>query len=727
MKMTKSTLPTQKHLQQTFKLQQDQSDCGVASLLSLINYYGGTSTLEKLRETSGTNTQGTTLLGLYQAAKQIGFEANGCEADIQALIDHGEPVILHVLIDDRLQHYVVCYGHEKEHFVIGDPAKGITTYSVAELEKIWVEHKCLTLAPAANFVKSNKIKTAKKEWLIRLIKADYSLLGTSLILGIGIAVLGMVMAIFSQKLIDEILPSNDVKKLITGIGLVTVLLVVRVGLMAMRQLLLLRQSKDFNNRIIDAFYSALLHLPKSFFDTRKIGELIARLNDTGRIQRVISQVAGNVIIDGLMAITSLVFLYIYSWQAGIIATINLPIYFLLIYRFNAKIIIAQKEVMSDYALSESNFISTMQGVAVIKNFSKQALFANVNQIIYGSFQEKVFALAKINIRLTLISGLSGVIFLIGILSYTAFQIYNNTLTIGELMAILGMASALLPAVANLALVAIPINEAKVAFDRMFEFVNIPSEENKPSESLIFESLKVENVSFRFPGRKQILENISIEINQNEFIAIVGESGSGKSTLGQIIQQFYTVESGTIKVNDVLNFNTVGINTWRNIVGVVPQDIHLFNGTVLDNICLSDTSKEAEKIVEFCKDYGFDQFIEQLPQSYITIVGEEGINLSGGQKQIIALARALYNKPQLLLLDEATAAMDRVTEKFMLNLLTQLKSKMAVIFISHRLHILKNRSDKIYVLEKGRVIAKGNHDNLLKTDNIYSKYWKEIEE
>lgn len=714
-----------KELNKTFILQQDQSDCGVACLLSLINYYEGTNSLEKLREISGTNTQGTTLLGLYEAASKVGFNANGCEATIEALIEHGKPVILHVVTEKQLQHYVVCYGYENNQFIIGDPAKGILKYTTKELAKIWVQGKCLTLIPTADFIKSKKLKAAKKDWLIRLIRDDYSLLSTSLVLGIGIAVLGMVMAVFSQKLIDDILPSNDVKKLITGIGLVSVLLIVRVGLMAIRQFLLLRQSKDFNNRIINAFYSTLLYLPKSFFDTRRIGELVARLNDTGRIQRVITQVVGNIIIDGLMAITSLTFLFLYSWQAGAIATISLPIYFLLIYRFNPKIIKAQKEVMSGYAHSESNYINTMQGVTIIKNFNKQELFANINKLIYGSFQEKVFTLGKINIRLTLISGIAGVLFLISILSYTTFQIYSNTLTVGELMAVLGMASTLLPAVANLALIAIPINEAKVAFDRMFEFINIQSEENKPIEKLTFESLELENISFRFPGRKQVLHDVSIKLRKNEFISIVGESGSGKSTLGQIIQQFYFPESGLIKVNNKLNFTEIGTTTWRNVVGVVPQDIQLFNGTVLDNICLGNSNEEAEKMVQFCRKYGFSTFIEQFPQGYITILGEEGINLSGGQKQIIALARALYNNPQLLLLDEVTAAMDRVTEKFVLNLLIRLKSKIAVIFISHRLHILKNISDKIYVLEDGKVKAEGNHLEILESDNIYSEYWKEL--
>jgi len=714
-----------KRIKKSFIQQQDQSDCGVACLLSLINYYGGTSSLEKLREISGTNTQGTTLLGLYQAANNVGFNAEGCEADIQALIKHKEPLILHVLIDKRLHHYVVCYGYKESHFIIGDPAIGIIKYTIKELERIWIEHKCLTLEPTVKFIKSNKIKLDKRNWLIRLIKDDYPLIGTSILLGIGITILGMVMSIFSQKLIDDILPSDNIKKLITGISFVTVLLIVRTGLISIRQFLLLRQSKDFNNRIINAFYNTLLYLPKSFFDTRKIGELVARLNDTGRIQRVISQIAGNVIIDGLMTITSLVFLYVYSWQSGVIASISLPIYFLLIYRFNSKIIIAQKEVMINYANSESNYINTMQGISIIKNYNRQKLFTNINQLIYGRFQDKIFLLGKINIRLTLISGIAGVFFLISILTYTSSQVYYNTLTVGELMAILGMASTLLPSVANLALLSIPINEAKVAFDRMFDFVNISSEENISSKKLIFKSLEIKNISFRFPGRPPILNNISIKVSRNEFVAIIGESGSGKSTLGQIIQQFYLPESGTININNTITFDKIGTNTWRDVVGVVPQNIHMFNGTIVDNICLSSTKEEAEKVLKFCREYGFSQFIEQLPQSYITVVGEEGINLSGGEKQIIAIARALYNNPQILLLDEATAAMDRLTEKFVLNLLVQLKSKIGIIFISHRLHILRNISDNIYILDKGKIKAQGNHKTLLKSKNFYSEYWKDI--
>src|SRR5690606_37939732 len=208
----------------------------------------------------------------------------------------------------------------------------------------------------------------------------------------------------SQKLIDDILPSKDFTKLITGIALVTFLLLVRVLFTALRDYFLIHQSKDFNNRIIDSFYASLLHLPKPFFDTRKIGELVARLNDTQRVQRVISMIASNVVINILVTIVSFGVLFYYSWQTGLIDSVSLPFYFLLIYSFNSRIITAQKEVMQGYALNESNYITSIQGIATIKNNNRQDIFKKINQIIYGNYQDKTFNLGKINVRLSVFSG-----------------------------------------------------------------------------------------------------------------------------------------------------------------------------------------------------------------------------------------------------------------------------------------------------------------------------------
>ncbi|WP_299113089.1 peptidase domain-containing ABC transporter [uncultured Winogradskyella sp.] len=715
---------SKKQLQDTFILQHDQSDCGVACLLSLINYYEGNNSLEKLRELSGTTKQGTTLLGLYQAASQLGFTAQGNEADIQAVINHKEPLILHVVIEKRLQHYVICYGYENDKFIIGDPAKGIITYTKEELENIWISKTCLTLTPNDNFVKAETTTNDKKQWFLSILKEDYRLISFSILLGLGIAILGMAMAIFSQKLIDDILPSKDFTKLITGVVLVAFLLLVRVLFTALRDYFLIRQTKDFNNRIIDSFYTAILHLPKPFFDTRKIGELVTRLNDTQRVQSVIKMVVGNVVINALVTIVSLGFLFYYSLQTGLIAFVSLPFYFFLIYSFNKRIINAQKGVMQGYAMSESNYITSMQGIATIKNNNRQSMFQKINQLIYGNFQEKAFNLGKINVRLSVFSGVFSVLFLIGILIYTSIQVYDETMQLGELMAILGIAGSLLPSVASLALITIPINEAKVAFNRMYEFASIEKESLGKTAITTFENLNVKNLSFRFAGRSQLFKNINLSISKNECVAIVGESGSGKSTFGQILQKFYPFESGAIIVNNKNNLKDINTNDWRDVLGVIPQDVTIFSGNVITNILLGKEDS-LENIEQFCKDFGFEDFIKSLPQGFATVLGEEGINLSGGQKQIIALMRVLYKKPQLLLLDEFTSAMDRKTEHFVLQLLNKLKEDITIIFISHRLHSLKHIADKIYVVENGQTLINGTHLQLLKTENFYSDFWKEL--
>jgi ATP-binding cassette subfamily B protein len=376
-----------KHIQKAHTLQLDLSDCGVACLLSIIKLYNGTQSIENLRKLSGTTKLGSTLLGLYQCANQVGFTAEGCRANVQSLVAHEQAVILHVVIENKLQHYIVCYGYDKQNgFLIGDPAKGVYTLTEEELDKLWVSKQCLILSPNEKFVTTKEAVKFQKKYFLDLLKEDYKLLAFSVIIGVFVAGLGMAMSIFSQKLIDDILPSHKINKLISGIILLTILLLARVGFMILREFFLLQQSKDFNNRINNQFYSSLLHLPKPFFDTRKIGELVARLNDTGRIQSVIKMLASSLIIDVLGSVISIVFLFIYSWQVAVISLVSLPLYFYIIYRSNKKIISAQREVMQGYALNESNYIASMQGIATIKNNNRQEIFGKVNESIFGNFQ-----------------------------------------------------------------------------------------------------------------------------------------------------------------------------------------------------------------------------------------------------------------------------------------------------------------------------------------------------
>jgi ATP-binding cassette, subfamily C, bacteriocin exporter len=321
------------------------------------------------------------------------------------------------------------------------------------------------------------------------------------------------------------------------------------------------------------------------------------------------------------------------------------------------------------------------------------------------------------------SGLSSVVFLIGILVYTSIAVFNKEMKLGELMAVLGISGSLLPSIANLALISIPINEAKIAFTRMFEFASIEKEKEEGVAIPTLESIQINNLSFRFAGRSELFSNLNIQIEKGKLTAIVSESGCGKSTLGQILQRFYPFEKGEIVVNNKHQLIDIELKKYRDLIGVIPQEITIFNGSVIDNLLLSKT-ENPENLMQFLQEYGFETYFDQLPQGLGTLLGEEGINLSGGQKQLIALARALYKKPQLLILDEATAAMDRNTEQFTINLLQKAKQNCAIFFISHRLNMLKNTADTIYILENKTITVSGNHQELMQTSNFYSDYWKE---
>ena len=311
--------------EKTFTLQQGQSDWGVPCLASVIKYHGGVQTLEKIRELSGASIEGVSLLGMFQSAVKLGFDAEGLKAEsVENLYDLSHPVILHVVIENSLSHFIVFYGFKSDKAIIGDPAKGVTTYSKEQLNEVWKSKSLLSLIPNSTFVKKKAINDEKKKWIIELIKDDLHLLLIALVLGIMISLLSLSSAIFSQKLIDDILPSGNKTKLVASLSLFVVILIVRSSITYLRGLFVIRQTKDFNERIIDQFYHKLLRLPKYFFDTRKIGELIARMNDTRRIQSVISFIAGNIVIDFLIIITSLGFLFTYSIVIGNVLVFSIP-------------------------------------------------------------------------------------------------------------------------------------------------------------------------------------------------------------------------------------------------------------------------------------------------------------------------------------------------------------------------------------------------------------------
>lgn len=710
-----------KKVEKVHVIQKDQSDCGVASLLSIIKYFGGDEKLERLRELSGTTKQGTTMLGLFQASNEIGLTVEAYEADIPNLIEQTEPCILHIIKDKKLQHYVVFYGMKDEKLIISDPAEGVKLVSKEELEEQWQSKALLLVKKTDDFNEVQEIKSRKSEWLKELVKDDIEILGLALALGIFITVLSLSTAIFSQKLIDVILPKRDLTKLLLGAGFLAILLIGRSGLSYIRQLFIIQQSKDFNNRIIQRFYSLLLKLPVPFFLNRKTGDLIARMNDAQRLQQTVTVLFATLMIDILMVAVASVYIFTQSYLLGVFALLSVPLFFLLAWFYNDPILEGQKQIMAAHAANESNYVDTIQGIATIKVANKEPFFSKLTNTVYGFFQDRIFDLGKIGIQFWLLTDLIGIIFIVGMLVFSSLLVLSGDILIGALVAIFQMISQLIPAANKLALTNIQIQEARVAFDRLYEFTFIEPEYILEKECTILESIEriqVQGLTFRFPGRSLLLKGIDFEVRKGEMITLLGESGCGKTTILQILQKFYKPENGKIIANGNFDFDEISVKNWRSKIAAVSQEVKIFNGTLLDNICLGNPQEHAEKVIQFCRENGFSNYFESFPQQYATLLGEEGVNISGGQRQLVALARALYQEPDMILLDEATSAMDRNTELDILENLLSLNDKMGIILVTHRVQSARF-GHRAYIIENGEIKDKGQPWELARRENFFS--------
>jgi ATP-binding cassette subfamily B protein len=367
--------------------------------------------------------------------------------------------------------------------------------------------------------------------------------------------------------------------------------------------------------------------------------------------------------------------------------------------------------MVSNAATEGLLIDFIQGVNDIKMANKQHGFKQSIQMMYGIFQQFGYKLGVLGAQYGLIAQIISTLTSVSLIIFGVTWVLNGQLTLGELMAVMTIGGIIISSTASLSGVNIRLQEAGVAFERFYEFLKAKPE-FEPDEKLpevkkpnLDSHLQIKQLSFRFIGRKKLFDNISMEVNRGEIITLFGEVGSGKSTLIQLLQKHYRPESGEILFNGK-SINEYSTPLWREYIGVVSQQIKIFNGSVGDNICLGNFFEERKSVMQFCEDYGFSSFFYHLPQGLDTLLGEDGINISGGQQQLIALARALYRSPSLLLLDEPTSSMDSKTEQFITNLLQQKANQFAILMVTHRMYLAKI-STRIYCLENGILI----HNNL----------------
>lgn len=671
-------------------LQQDQSDCGPAALSTVVKIYGGQIDLETIRSLSGTDSSGTTLLGLYEAAADCGFDPEGVEMDFDTLTTLGEICILHTKNKDQEDHYIVYLGCDsrRKRIFIADPASGFNSVDYESLDGVWVSKIALLLTPNEKFTSKKGKNREKLKWFIAELRKDEVILYLSLFLGIIASILGLSMAIFMQKLIDNWLPAQKWANIFLGIITLSVILISKVAITYIRQLFVLFQSQNLNNRLTTHFFKKLLFLPKSFFDSRNTGDLVSRINDTQRIQRSIVTIGGSLAIDFIVVITSLVFLIFYYWKIGLIVLSFIPIILYVYWKFNTPVKEVQDLVMKSYAATESSYIDTIQGIDTISEYSAQSLFQKITMDKFDNYQKNILKLGKVANQFVSSSELLATIFNLALIGVICFLVLNNQVSVGELVSILSIVGIFFPSLSRLSQINVITQEAKIAFDRIYDLVNLEIKTDEVVDEFNIDdinTLQLVDISFRFRGRPVLFEVVNFRLVKNEILCLRGASGKGKSTLLQLILKNYTPESGEILINGH-NISKITQSSLRNHISIVNQDIKIFNGTVLHNILLN-SSISLEDFFEFVRNNRFEIFFDSLPNGFLTQIGEQGVKLSGGQRQMIGICRALIKNPSLILLDEATSAMDRDLEKLIVESILKIKDRTMTVWISHREEIL----------------------------------------
>lgn len=684
-------------LNRIFEAQHDESDCGVSCLLMIVNFFGGVSTREYLRQYSGTSIDGTTLLGLIQAADSIGLFSEAFEADLNSLKQLKSPTILHVQKNSQYDHYIVCFCWNGSHFIIGDPEIGIVSITDKDLLEIWKSKILLTFEVTEKFQKEKESNFKKIDFIQKFFLNNQNLIIATLTLGFFISFFGLSTAIFIEKLIDVLIPSGDNTIVLLALLTWGALLISRSVFIFIRERFLINLSLNIQYFLIKDYLRKILNLPKTFFDTRKTGDLSTRLNDIERIQSSLMRLVGEDIIEVLTLVCAISFIFFYHSQVGFFLITLIPVYFIFIYLVQQRIYNYNNLVMQSYANAESDYLDSVTGISTIKNANKQSIFL---KRIFDRFGMYLSNSKKLNLFIAnykISQDLLGILALVYIVLFSVSLVFSGNLQVGDLIAIITIVSISFASVTKLAVSISNFQESRVAFERAYEVISLDDEfeiqaiDKKNDYKL--NSINIVNLSFGFPGRENLFEGVSLKIEKGSSTFLFGSIGSGKSTLLQILQKFYSPNSGWIYVNDyqLKNLNT---GLWRSLIGVVPQEVKIFNDSVLFNICF-DSEFDPEEVIEFCRSYGFDKYFNCLPQEYETILGETGVRLSGGQKQILAISRALFCKPKFLFLDEPTASLDNKTESFILNLLGELKDEIGIFVITHKRELKKFADEVIY--------------------------------
>lgn len=503
------------------------------------------------------------------------------------------------------------------------------------------------------------------------------------------------------------------------------LAVFRVIIEFFRSLLLIHMSQNIDIPLLLGYYNHVIDLPMNFFGTRKVGEIISRFNDAGKIRDAISSATLTLMIDTLMAIVGGVILYMQSSKLFITCFIPLILYLFLVFIFKKSLEDVNRNVMEDNAKLTSYLVESIEGIETVKAFNGERKVNLETEKKFIKFIKSIFKYGYVNNLQGSLKNAVKAVFGICILWLGAYLSLKGEITVGTLISFNALLAYFIEPIERMINLQPELQSAMVAADRLGEILDLEiekaeNEDKKINPKTLLGDINFKNVDFRYGTRQLVLKNININIKPGEKIALVGESGSGKTTVAKLLMNFYDIEKGEITLN---NYNIKDINkeVLRDKTSYISQDSFFFSGTIKENLQFANEDATYEEIIEVCKQAQIHDFINSMPLRYETLLEEKGSNLSGGQRQRLAIARALLKKPEILIMDEATSNLDSITEKAIEKTIEECTTNVTTIIIAHRLSTIM-RCDRIYVMDKGEIIEEGNHEQLLKKQGYYYRLW-----
>jgi ATP-binding cassette subfamily B protein RaxB len=680
-------------------LQTEVTECGLACLAMIAHFHGFQTDLLTLRRQFSISLKGSRLQDLINIGKKIYLLSRPLKLELKDLKLLKTPCILHWDLD----HFVVLKKISGNKVIIHDPAIGIVKYSLAEVSDHFTG-VAMELTPAVDFEKKKDRSRLYLSDLWQSVVGIKQQLFQILLVSLGIEVFEVIIPLFTQLVTDGVIVAKDLSLLYVlciGFGL---LMLIKATSNFARSWLIIYLSNMLNIQLVANLMSHLFKLPLDFFEKRHLGDITSRFNSISQIQEKLSVDFVIAIVDGFMILITLSMMLMYSKLLTLIVLLALALYIVFRALLYPSIKYQTQQSLIAAAKEQSTFMESIRAILPLKIFNKETLREGVWQNSYINKLNANISLSKLNIIyqyiMEIIFGIEQVL----IIALGANFIMNNEdFSVGMLIAYLAYRQQFIIKAQNLIEKIQQYQMIKIHLERVADIALTLPERNINSSIINSKvgngSVVVQNLSFRYSELDPyIFKNVSFKIQAGEVLGIIGPSGCGKTSLMKILLGLLTPTEGNVLVDDI-EISKLGLHNYRSQIAAVMQDDNLLSGSIADNICFFDPDPNFELMIECAKLAAIHNDIINMPMSYQTLVGDMGTTLSGGQRQRVLLARALYSKPKILFLDEATSNLDFDNESFINTQVRQLG--ITCIVISHRKEIL-NFADQILSLEPIKV-------------------------